>query len=118
MPGLSLHFPADAVVCRKGDYLFFNSMLYYVEDILEVQLLVPAYNDPSVLLVQDSLSDSAVSSYHGEVYLLLSNFITAYENDAAVRKALREQTLQVKETGLLRPARMFPRSSCTVISGP
>jgi hypothetical protein len=116
MTELSLHFPADAVNCQKGNYLLFNNSLYYVEDIVQVQPLVPVASDRSVLLVKDSFSDSAVSDHHGEIYLLLSSFNASYKDEVSARNAVREQSLQVKETGLLRPARMFPKDSCIVIS--
>lgn len=123
MTTVHLTFPEGAAVCAAGDYLIRREAdkswrAYRVEDLLAVQRLVPIQTDPSSLMVEEHLLDSMAPAYFNEVQLLLTAFEPAFADEAGASRAIDNQTLTERETGLLRSARAFTPTSCRVVRRP
>ena len=118
---ISIPFPEGALVCAAGDYLIRRRSagawrVYRVEDLLLVKRLLPLFNDPSTLLLEEHLRDSVTPAYADEVHLLLTAFDPEFDAEAEASQAVRLKTLTERAKGLLRPAREFTAEACRKVS--
>ncbi len=120
MAELSKSFPEGAPVCAAGDYLLCARpeggwQLYRVEDLLLVRRLIPAADDPSLLLIEEELRDSMATAHADEVQLLLTAFAPAFAGEADALEAIRAEALAESARGLLRSAGELAGRDCRVL---
>ena len=120
MNQFSVAFPTGAVVCTAGDYLICHHLgrewtVYKIEDLLLIKRLIPAQDDPSMLLIEEHMLDSMTPAYFNEVQLLLTTFDPDFTGELEALQAINCQTLTERAKGLLRPAREFTEPDCRLV---
>jgi hypothetical protein len=109
--------PVESVRCQPGDYLLREEAgagvtVHRVEDVVALLRLVPYGTDE--LVAEHDVLDSEPARYQGEVHLLLTAFAPVPGSLQEAASAVDAGDLVVREHGLCRDTREFPRSRTRV----